>query len=191
MSDNTFDIDTLTEEAMAFTATDEAQAAITLEDGSEVDPETGEVSAPAGDLSTLEGCIAVVNDLMGPLPSVRPGEYPYHGKKAIKAKLQTDERFAAVVFVTMFQLQTEWEKQAHATKDKNRRGLSSSHAGANGKHGYTSALIANGGNVDALDPEARERVTRWGAMYTKQTAALLRQAAGPELAVTARVFFGG
>lgn len=187
-TNTTLDIDSLVDSAIS---TEEPETLV-LQDGSQVDPETGEVSEPAGSLATLEGCTAKLASLMGPLPTVRPGEYPYHGKKHIKAVLSSNPEAAICAFVCMYHLQTQYEQATDSTKDKNRRGLMSSHAGANGKHGYVKDIISQG--MDALDPEGQERVVRWGAMYTKQTAALLRHWAerdNPELAVSARTFFGG
>ncbi len=170
------------------TNTDTDTEETTLPTGEQVDLETGEVTT-GRDLTSLASCVAVCCDMMGPLPVVRPGEYPYHGKKAVQTKLRSCPEFAMTAFVTMFQLQTEYEQAAHTTKDKNRRGLMSSHAGANGKHNYSSDLISSGGSLSCLDEEGQERVVRWGSMYTKQLSALLRQAAGPELAASSSAFF--
>jgi hypothetical protein len=182
---------------------------VTLEDGTRVNEETGEIlpaldlscvtdwdeepeaPAPEGDLSTLAGCLALLNALC-PAVVAAPPAYPFVGKKQVKARLTEDEDLRVVAFVTLFHLQTADEQAVRDTKDRNKRGFMSSHAW----HGTRIAeeLIASEGRLDVLAPEDQERVHKYAVSYSRQMANALRSYAiqqNPELGVSAGAFFGG
>lgn len=179
----------------------------TTHNGDVFDPTTGEIleevdspwvpedenekAAPAGDLSTLDGCLCLLNALC-PAVVAQPPAYPFVGKKRVKHLLEEDEELRIVAFITLYHLQTEDEQAARDTKHRNRRGFMSSHAW----HGSRIAmeLIEAEGRLDALDPEDVDRVNKYAVSYSKQMANALRSYAikqEPELGVSAGAFFGG
>jgi hypothetical protein len=150
-------------------------------------------------LDCLKACTDRLVEEIPPVVSTDPRCYPFVGEKAVRARLEEDSSgdLRILVAVTMYYLQTEVEQATHETKDKNKRGLMSSHAAAASK--TIKGLIA--GVEPADDTEYRVdgfKFQGWktflghiGGRYAKQTSKVLRSAAmasNPELAVTAQMF---
>lgn len=112
--------------------------------------------------------------------------YPYATKKQIAERIATDFSYACSCLVTLYNLQTEYERDTSTTLTRNHVGFMSSHA----VHGtrIAKALIAG----EPLSDEDGSRVNSIVARYTKQLAAHARREANeadPELAAKAAAFF--
>lgn len=152
------------------------------------------------DLSQCTNLEATIEALAAVIPPVvnRDGrQYPFIGEKGVRKVLAAREDVRMANAVLMFHLQTEYEQASSETKDKNRRGLMSSHAATATR--VISAFLAGAG----LDEEAKYKadgfvfsgatayLTHIGGRYAKQLSVSLRVWAitqEPELGVTASMF---
>jgi hypothetical protein len=152
------------------------------------------------DLSQCTDLNATIKALAGVIPPVvnRDGrQYPFVGEKGVRKVLEVRPDVKIANAVLMYHLQTEYEQAASETKDKNRRGLMSSHAATATK--VIASYLAGAG----LDEEAEYNddgfvfngatayLTHIGGRYAKQLSVSLRVWAitqEPELGVTASMF---
>jgi len=111
--------------------------------------------------------------------------YPFVTKSQLKARLESDSAFRCEAIVILHALQTGWEQNAKATKEKNRQGFMSSHA-VRGTE-VARKLLAG----EALTAEDMVHVDRIAPRYTRQLAVYYRAKAiaeQPALKAVAALF---
>jgi hypothetical protein len=149
------------------------------------------------ELNSLEATLGVLANAIPPVVNRDGRQYPFVGEKTVRARLEADEDLRIANAVLMYHLQTEFEQASKETKDKNRRGLMSSHAATGTK--IVEALIAGASLDEAAEYKADgiRFVGHWaflshiGGRYAKQLSVALRVFAigqEPELGVTAQMF---
>lgn len=146
------------------------------------------------DLNTTLSALAAV---IPPVVNRDGRQYPFIGEKGVRRVLEDREDVRVANAILMYHLQTEFEQATKETKDKNRRGLMSSHAATATK--VIEGLLAGA----PLDEEgvykadgfkfqgAQAYLTHIGGRYAKQLSVSLRVWAiqqEPELGVTAAMF---
>ena len=147
--------------------------------------------------SSLESTLSAIAEVIEPVVCRDGRQYPFVGEKTVRAALEADENLRIANAFLMFHLQTEFEQATKETKDKNRRGFMSSHAGTGTK--IVQAMLDGG----TLDPDQEYKVDglrligheaflrHVGGRYAKQLSVSLRVLAiqrEPELGVTAQMF---
>jgi hypothetical protein len=114
--------------------------------------------------------------------------YPFLTKAQIRERLEASPEFRCEAMAILHTLQTSWEQNAKATKDKNRQGFMSSHA-VNGSK--VAEKIKAGAELSAED---WDHVNRIAPRYTRQLAVFFRAKAiaeQPALQAVAKLFSAG
>lgn len=148
-------------------------------------------------IDTLDSCLSALAEAIPPVVNSDGRQYPFVGEKGVRARLEDSQDLRIMNAVLMYHLQTEFEQATKETKDKNRRGLMSSHAAT-----ATKAIesLLNGGCLDE-DTEYKADgfkfqgptayLSHIGGRYAKQLSVSLRVWAiqrHPELGITAQMF---
>jgi hypothetical protein len=148
-------------------------------------------------LASLESTLAALAEAVPPVVNRDGRQYPFIGEKGVRRALEDRNDLRIANAFLMYHLQTEFEQSSKETKDKNRRGLMSSHAATATK--VIEALL----NGAPLDEEAEYKadgfkfygheayLTHIGSRYAKQLSVSLRVWAigqEPELGITAQMF---
>lgn len=94
--------------------------------------------------------------------------YPFLTKAQLRARLEAEPAFRCEAMAILHTLQTNWEQNAKATKDKNRQGFMSSHA-VNGSK--VAEKIKAGAELDSTD---WEHINKIAPRYTRQLAVFFR-----------------
>ena len=134
---------------------------------------------------TLSSTIALIAEIIPPVVSTDPRCYPFVGKKAVKAALDSNLQLQLATVAMLYHFQTPAEQQARDTEAKNKIGFMSSDAW----HGCRlGEALANG---DGLAPEDLDRAVKMSLKYSRQLSVALRNKAmadNPVLAQTAGMF---
>lgn len=148
-------------------------------------------------LTTLTATLSALAEAIPPVVNRDGRQYPFIGEKGVRRVLEDRDDVRMANAILMYHLQTEFEQATSETKDKNRRGLMSSHAATATK--VIQAVLAGAD----LDEEAEYKadgfkfvgheayLTHIGGRYAKQLSVSLRVWAigqEPELGVTAQMF---
>lgn len=138
---------------------------------------------------------AALAEIIEPVVSRNPKQYPFVGEKAVGAVLKANPHAAKVAFLCLYHLQTSHEQEVKETTDRNNRGF----MGSDGNMGAEIAQkILAGKELSASDESfIMDGCCRSGGIprgifgYRKQMAVQLRTFAltrEPELAHIARQF---
>jgi hypothetical protein len=114
-----------------------------------------------------------------------PVSYPFVTKAQILARLQSEPEFRKETIVTLYQLQTQDEQDASATRHSNRYGFMSSHA-VNGSRIAKKVLAG-----EELSDADLDLIDKIAPRYSRQLATLAREKAitnDPSLNGIAAVF---
>ena len=148
-------------------------------------------------IATLDDCLATLAEAIPPVVSTDSRQYPFIGEKGVRRALEAHPELRIANAVLMYHLQEAHEQASRETKDKNHRGLMSSHAATATK--VVQTLLAGGTpdeeSVYKADgfkfSGATAYLTHVGGRYAKQLSVALRSWAigrEPALAVTAQMF---
>ncbi len=147
--------------------------------------------------TTLDATLAALATEIPPVVNRDGRQYPFIGEKGVRRVLEDRDDIRIANAFLMYHLQTEFEQASKETKDKNRRGLMSSHAATATK---VIESLLNGAPCDEETEYKADGfkfvgqmayLSHIGSRYAKQLSVSLRVWAigqEPELGVTAAMF---